>query len=89
MGGPWALNMPLKCCGILLSETGTFSQETPNPDFLLPCRGIGSGGGLHGKTQSGGGGAITLSPALPGRVCFACKCEFGPIRGKIHFTGVF
>lgn len=27
------LNMLLKCCGILLSESGTLSQQTPNPDF--------------------------------------------------------
>lgn len=47
--GLHTLNMLLNCCGTTLSETGTLSQETPNPDFLFPCRGraqLGVGGQL-------------------------------------------
>lgn len=36
--GLQTLNMLLSCAGIPLGETGTLSQETRNPNFLLLCR---------------------------------------------------
>lgn len=49
--GPQTLHTLLNCCGIMLGETGTLSQETPNPDFLFPCRG-------HAWKETVGGGQL-------------------------------
>ena len=64
------LNMLLDCCGTTLSETGTLSQETPNPDFLFPCRG-------HAwKGTAGGGGPIINSQSPLGLIYYVCARVF-------------
>lgn len=76
------------CCSTVVApcwaKTGTLSQETPNPDFLPPCRGAR----MEKKKKEGRGcvGTVLNSQSSLGLIHFACMCVCD-LKTSINYPG--